>query len=111
MPIAIDLTGQLALVTGATGGLGRVLVRALATAGADIAVHYRRNKTVADALVAEIIALGRKAAAFDADASDAGDVAGLSDRIAQSLGAPSIVIANAVDYVQGAPVLNIPPDG
>ena len=52
--IQIDLKGKIALVTGGSGQLGRVMARRLADAGADIIVHYHQNKTKADALVEEL---------------------------------------------------------
>ena len=48
--LSVDLSGRLALVTGATGQLGRTMVKVLATAGADVAVHYRGNREKAESL-------------------------------------------------------------
>ncbi|RYZ77935.1 MAG: SDR family NAD(P)-dependent oxidoreductase, partial [Proteobacteria bacterium] len=58
----IDLSGHIALVTGATGELGRVLARTLANCGADVAIHYYSSESKAQNLRAEIEALGRRAA-------------------------------------------------
>jgi 3-oxoacyl-[acyl-carrier protein] reductase len=44
----IDLSGKVAIVTGATGELGRVISRTLATCGADMAIHYHQNRIAAD---------------------------------------------------------------
>ena len=63
----IDLTGKKALVTGGSGGLGRTIVRTLAECGADVAIHYNSDRKSAEALVDELCASGRKAAAFRAD--------------------------------------------
>ena len=65
--IQIDLKGKIALVTGGSGQLGRVMARRLADAGADIIVHYHQNKTKADALVEELTQKGVRAMAVQAD--------------------------------------------
>ena len=57
----INLHGKTAVITGATGQLGRVMARTLASCGADVAVHYHKNKEMAESLVSEITALGVRA--------------------------------------------------
>ena len=61
------LDGQTILVTGATGAIGRAICSALAADGAKVLVHYGRNRSAAEALLAEI---GGKGAVFSADLSD-----------------------------------------
>lgn len=56
--ITIDLTGKLAVITGASGQLGRVMAATLAKAGADIAVHYHKNREQAEKLVCELRKIG-----------------------------------------------------
>lgn len=63
------LDGRRALVTGAAQRTGRALALALAQAGADVAVHYRSSRDDAEAVVAEIEALGRRAVVVQADLS------------------------------------------
>ena len=99
MGIAIDLSGRVALVTGATGQLGRVMARTLALAGADVALHYRGNAGKAAELVAEIEGLGRRAVAAQADVGDLASVMGLRDAVGAALGCPDIVVACAVSQV------------
>ena len=99
MPVTIDLSGRTALITGATGQLGRVMARTLAAAGADIAVHYNSNSRQADELVAEIEAMGRRAFAMQADVGERDSVNALRDGVLAFLGAPHIVVANAVSQI------------
>lgn len=89
-----DLTGEVALVTGATSGLGRRFAVTLAAAGAAVAVVGRRRERL-DALVAEIEAAGGRALALPADMADAAALAGLVDAAGQGLGTVSILVNNA----------------
>ena len=58
----MQLEGKIALVTGASRGIGKAIAVALAAAGADVAVNYAGNKAAAEAVAAEIEAMGRKVA-------------------------------------------------
>ncbi|MBN1404184.1 MAG: SDR family oxidoreductase [Opitutales bacterium] len=99
MALAIDLRGRLALITGASGELGRVMARTLAQAGADIAVHYHGNEAKANALVDELKSLKVNAAAFQAEVGSLASVMAMRDAVFASLGEPGIVIANAVSQI------------
>jgi 3-oxoacyl-[acyl-carrier protein] reductase len=66
----IDLSGKSALVTGGSRGIGRAIALRLATQGADVAFSYRGNEDAAKETAAAIEALGRKAVAIQADASE-----------------------------------------
>ncbi len=105
----IDLTGKIALVTGATGQLGRVMARTLAACGADVAVHYHGNRAKAEELCAELVAMGRRALAVQADVGDPASVAAMGRAVAEGLGWPHIVVANAVAQYQWTTVLNQDP--
>ena len=92
----ISLHGKTALITGATGQLGRVMARTLAESGADIAVHYMKSKDMADKLVAEIEKIGRRAVAIQADITKESDVNQMRDAAFDTLGDVHIVVNNAV---------------
>jgi len=94
--IAIDLSGKVALVTGATGQLGRAMVRTLAQAGADIVIHYHENAGKAESLVAELNQLERKVLAVQADVTERDSVNEMQRHVESSVGSPDIVVANAV---------------
>ncbi len=106
--LQIDLTGRIAVVTGATGQLGRVIARTLAACGADVALHYYQNHEKARALQAEIEALGRRACIVQADVGDEASVLAMRDEIGRALGAPEIVVACAVSQYAWKPVLDQP---
>lgn len=89
------LASRTALVTGASRGIGKAIALALAAAGANVAVNFRERKDEALGTVREIQALGRKAAAFQADVSDAQAVAGLIRQAESALGPIDILINNA----------------
>ncbi|GAB4458394.1 MAG: 3-oxoacyl-[acyl-carrier-protein] reductase [Armatimonadaceae bacterium] len=92
----IDLTGHLAVVTGASGQLGRTMTRTLANCGADVAIHYHSNEAKATELLAELNEMGRRAIMVQADVTDADSVIAMRDRIVNELGAPDIIVNNAV---------------
>jgi NAD(P)-dependent dehydrogenase (short-subunit alcohol dehydrogenase family) len=86
---------QVALVTGAGRRLGRAIALALAQAGWDIAVHYRKSEREAQALAEEIAALGRRAALLQCDLADEAAVRALPGRAAAELGLVTCVVNNA----------------
>ena len=91
----IDLSGKIALVTGGTRGIGRAIVQALAAAGADVAFTYRSSTEAADALVAELEAQGRSAAAFQGDAADGDHAQAAVTGTVEALGSLDILVNNA----------------
>lgn len=103
--VSIDLTGKTAIVTGASGELGRVIARTLANAGADIAVHYFGSKEKADKVVEEIKAMGRKAISVKADVTKLDSVMEMKEIVCKELGDPQIVVDAAVIQYEWTTVL------
>ena len=91
----IDLTGKTALVTGGSRGIGRAIALRLARQGADIAFSYRGNTDAANATVAEIEALGRKALAVQADAKEPDGAEALVKAVLDAYGKIDILVNNA----------------
>jgi 3-oxoacyl-[acyl-carrier protein] reductase len=92
----IDLSGKIAVVTGGTGQLGRTMVRTLASCGADVAINYRQNRKKAEELSQEVVAMGRRVCLVQADVTVDADVFAMRDIIFNELGAPDIIVNNAV---------------
>ena len=91
----MPLAGKVVLVTGASSGIGRAIALACASAGADIAVTYRRNASGADGVAAEIRALGRRCETFRSDVSREDEVVGLAGEARQRFGRVDTWINNA----------------
>jgi NAD(P)-dependent dehydrogenase (short-subunit alcohol dehydrogenase family) len=90
-----SLAGQVALVTGAAKRIGRSVALRLATEGADIAVNYRSSKGEADEVVAQIVAMGRRAVAVRADVAKREDVIAMFAAVAKQFGQLDILVNNA----------------
>ncbi|MCQ6562380.1 SDR family oxidoreductase [Paenibacillus mendelii] len=103
--MSIDLTGKVALITGATGDLGRVMVRTLAKAGADVVIHYNQNAAKAEELQAEVEDMGRRAIIVQADVTNGESIYAMKDAVTEQLGAVDIVVANAVIQYQWTSIL------
>ncbi|TXK74704.1 SDR family NAD(P)-dependent oxidoreductase [Paenibacillus sp. N3.4] len=104
----IHLAGQTALITGATGQLGRVMALTLARCGADIVIHYIRNEAKAVELALEIEKLGCRAMIVQADITKADEIAAMKERAITLTGAVDIVVANAVVQYEWTSVLEQP---
>lgn len=92
------MTRGAALVTGAGRRIGRALALEAARCGFDVAVHYRAAKDDAQAVADEITALGRRAAALDAELADEDQAAGLVARASQALGPVALLINSASTF-------------
>jgi NAD(P)-dependent dehydrogenase (short-subunit alcohol dehydrogenase family) len=88
-----DFSGRVALVTGGSGGIGRAIAAMFATAGACVAVHYRQNRSAAEAVVAELPGSGHTL--LQADLTNAADVARLAADAVNHMGGIHILVNNA----------------
>lgn len=91
----IDLAGRVALVTGASRGLGRVCALRLAAAGADVVVNYVSSKSAALETAKEVRSLGRRAYVVKGDVSEEDDVRSMLAFITEEIGQLDILISNA----------------
>lgn len=96
-----SLAGKVALITGGSRGIGAAIARTLAEQGADIAITYGASRDKAEAVAAEIRALGRRAEAIAADASDADQVIAAVDATVAQLGRLDILVNNAGNFLTG----------
>jgi 3-oxoacyl-[acyl-carrier protein] reductase len=95
MPESRDLAGRVALVTGASGGIGAALSTRLADAGAAVAVHYSSSTANAERVVDEITAAGGRAESFAADLRDVAAPERLVDAVQAALGPIDLLANNA----------------
>ena len=91
----IDLSGKSALVTGGSRGIGRAIVKRLATQGADVAFSYRGNEAAARDAVGEIEGLGRRALAVQGDVREPEAAEALVKAVLDAFGKVDIVVNNA----------------
>lgn len=89
------LLGRRALVTGGSRGIGAAIARRLAADGADVAITYERSGERAEAVAAEVEALGRRGMAIQADAADPAAVRAAVDTAAKAFGGLDILVNNA----------------
>ncbi len=105
-----DLTGQRALVTGGSKGIGAASAIALARAGCDVVVTYHSDEAGGRQVASEIEALGRRSAALRCDVCKTDDVNRAVDQAAEFLGGLDIVFANAGGMIRRCPLMEMDED-
>jgi enoyl-[acyl-carrier protein] reductase III len=93
------LSGKIALVTGAARGIGRAIAQKLASAGCDVVVNYYNSHEAAEALCAEIRAMGRRAQAIQAAVGEPESVAELFTQFRKHFDRLDILVSNAASGV------------
>ena len=106
----MSLDGRIALITGGSRGIGSAVALALAEDGADIAVHYNRDKDAAEQTAEGIRALGRKALSVSAAIEDAASLAEMVGTVEAELGPVSILVNNAGVASRGRSVVKTDAD-
>lgn len=94
-PASQDYSGKVAVITGSSRGIGRVLALKLAAAGASVVINYRTNADLADDVVAEAKRLGGKAIAVGADMEKPEEITSLFDAVAGEFGRLDYFVNNA----------------
>ena len=100
--VGASLAGRVALVTGASGGIGRALADRLAAAGADLALAYGRHRDGAEAGAADARNRGRRALLVEGDLADPEAPGRVIDHVESQLGPVEVLVANAGLGVQRA---------
>src|SRR6202163_1309507 len=90
-----ELTGKVAIVTGAGRNIGRAIALALADGGASVVVNARGNRAEADAVAREIESSGGKALAHIGDVADAAAMQAMADTTVKHFGRIDILVNNA----------------
>lgn len=90
-----QFAGKVALITGASRGIGRATALLLAERGADVVVHYRRGEVAAKEVVEQVVGLGRRAFSVQADIEQAEEIRRMFQQAAERFGGLDIFVANA----------------
>jgi len=101
-----DLSGKVAVVTGASRGIGRHIARALAQAGATVAVTGRRP----DTLAAAAASAGQRCRPYVCDQRDPAAIRAMAAAVTQELGVPDLLVNNAAAVKLGTHVVDLPLD-
>ena len=102
-----DLKGKVALVTGASSGIGRATAVLLAECGASVAVNFHRNEAGAEETRAAVANVGGRATVMQADVTRGADVRALVERTVSELGPVDILVNNAGSLVERLRILDL----
>ena len=103
----INLTDKVALVTGASSGIGLATAITLAESGAHVSINYHRNEAGAESARKQILANGGRAITVQADVTRAPDVEALVHRTVEELGPIDILVNNAGSLVERLKILEL----
>lgn len=104
---SFELKGKVALITGASSGIGRATAEALAAKGAGVAINFHRNEAGADAARKSIVDRGGRAIVVQADVTRASDVASLVEQTVAELGPIDILVNNAGSLIERLKILEL----
>jgi 3-oxoacyl-[acyl-carrier protein] reductase len=107
MSDSFDLQGKVALVTGASSGIGRATAQALAANGARVAINFHRNEAGAEAARAEIVSGGGSAIIVQADVTRASEVQSLVEQAVAEFGPIDILVNNAGSLIERLKILEL----
>lgn len=107
MSDVFDLKGKVALVTGASSGLGRATAESLAASGARVAINFHRNQRGAESAHREISARGGSAIVIEADVTRASEVQSLVEQTVAEFGPVDILVNNAGSLVERLRILEL----
>lgn len=105
--VMLDFTDQVVLVTGASSGIGAAVAQGFAGRGAQVVVHYNRNRDGAEQVVDAIVGAGGSASAVAADLTDTAAAAGLVDGVVSRHGRIDVLVNNAGDLLRRSPVVEL----
>jgi 3-oxoacyl-[acyl-carrier protein] reductase len=107
MSTHFDLNGKVALVTGASSGIGRATAKALAASGASVAINFNNNEAGAEDARSEIMNTGGKAIVVRADVTQAADVQALVTQTIEEFGPIDILVNNAGSLIERLKILEL----
>jgi NAD(P)-dependent dehydrogenase (short-subunit alcohol dehydrogenase family) len=96
----MDLTGKVAIITGAASGIGYATVQALANCGAAVAINFHKNETGAELLRKQIVDKGGRAVTIRADVTSASDFDSLMHKAFDELGPIDVLVNNAGSLIE-----------
>ena len=106
----MKLEGRVALITGASRGIGTGIAKCMARDGADIVVNYFRSEASAKQVVKDIEGMGRRAIAIKADVGDYGQVKAMVEQAVGEFGKVDIIVSNAGIGGPGTPLIDYTPE-
>jgi 3-oxoacyl-[acyl-carrier protein] reductase len=107
MSDSFDLNGKVALVTGASSGIGRATAEALAASGARVAINFHQNEAGAEAARSQITGVGGHAIVVQADVTRASEVQALVEKTVAEFGPIDILVNNAGSLVERLKILEL----